>query len=165
MIGGIVMEQGTRHQLVERYKEGTRVFAEALEGITDGELDAPPGPEEWTAREVVHHMADSEMTSAIRLRRLIAEDAPTIQGYDQEEYAQRLFYAERPIEASVEAVAAARRTTAEILDLLDEKQWARGGTHTESGPYGVEAWLEDYAAHAHDHADQIRRARESAQPR
>jgi DinB superfamily len=155
------MEQGTRDQLVETYKEGTRVFAEALEGITDGELDARPGPEEWTAREVVHHMADSEMTSAIRLRRLIAEDAPTIGGYDQEEYAQRLFYDERPIEASVEAVAAARKTTAEILDRLDEAQWARGGTHTESGPYGVEDWLEIYAAHAHDHADQVRRARES----
>ena len=158
------MEQGRRAQLVELYKEGTRVFAESLEGIADGELDAAPGPEEWTAREVVHHMADSEMTSAIRLRRLIAEDEPTIQGYDQEEYAQRLFYAERPIEASVEAVAAARRTTAEILDRLDEEQWGRGGTHTESGLYGVNAWLEIYAAHAHDHADQIRRARESAQP-
>ena len=159
------MEQGTRARLVELYKEGTRVFGESLEGITDGELDARPGPGEWSAREVVHHMADSEMTSAVRLRRLIAEDAPTIQGYDQEEYAQRLFYAERPIEASVETVGAARRTTAEILDRLDEEQWARGGTHTESGPYGVEAWLEIYAAHAHDHADQIRRARESARLR
>jgi DinB superfamily len=159
------MEQARRAQLVELYKEGTRVFAEALEGISAGELDACPGPEEWSAREVVHHMADSEMTAAIRMRRLIAEDGPTIQGYDQEEYAQRLFYAERPIEASVEAVAAARKTTAEILDRLDEEQWARGGTHTESGPYGVEAWLEIYAAHAHDHAGQIRRARESAKPR
>src|SRR4029453_18593453 len=117
------MERGTRAELVELYKEGNRVFAEALEGITDGELDARPGPQEWTARGGVHHMAESEMTAAIRLRRLIAEDAPTIQGYDQEAYAQRLFYAERPIEASVEAVAAARRTTAEILDRLDEGQW------------------------------------------
>ena len=85
-------------------------------------------------------------------------------GYDQEEYAQRLFYAERPIGASLEAVAAARRSTADILDRLDEEQWARGGTHTESGPYDVEAWLEIYATHAHDHADQIRRARESTRP-
>jgi hypothetical protein len=57
------MEQGTRAKLIASYKEGTRVFAEALEGITDGELDARPGPDEWTAREVVHHMADSEMTA------------------------------------------------------------------------------------------------------
>ena len=159
------MEQARRAQLVELYKEGTRVFAEALEGISDGELDARPGPEEWSAREVVHHMADSEMTAAIRLRRLIAEKEPTIHGYDQEEYAQRLFYTERPIEASVEAVAAARRTTADILDRLDEDQWSRSGTHTESGRYSVQAWLEIYAAHAHDHAGQIRGARESAQPR
>jgi hypothetical protein len=156
------MDQGMRAKLVERYREGTRVFAEALEGISDGELDVRPGPDEWSAREVVHHMADSEMTAAIRLRRLIAEDAPTIQGYEQEEYAQRLFYSERPIDASVEAVAAARQTTADILDRLDEGQWARGGTHTESGAYGVETWLGIYADHAHDHADQIRRARGSA---
>ncbi len=142
------MEQGTRAQLVERYKEGTRVFAEALEGITDTELDARPGPEEWTAREVVHHMADSEMTSAIRLRRLIAEDAPTIQGYDQEEYAQRLFYAERPIEPSLEAVSAARRTTGDILDRLTQGNgrgvgrtrravptaWRRGSRSTRTTP-------------------------------
>ena len=162
--GWISMELGTRAHLVGLYKEGTRVFSESLEGITDGELDVRLGPDEWTAREVVHHMADSEMTSAIRLRRLIAEDAPTIQGYDQEEYAKRLFYGERPIEASLEAVSAARRTTGDILDRLTEEQWERGGTHTESGPYGVEAWLEIYAAHAHDHADQIRRAREFAHP-
>ena len=106
-------------------------------------------------------MADSEMTSAIRLRRLIAEDTPTIQGYDQEEYAQRLFYGDRPIEASLEAVSAARRTTGDILDRLSEEQWARGGTHTESGPYRVHTSLEIYAERAHDHAYQIRRARES----
>ena len=80
----------------------------------------------------------------------------------KEEFARRLFYSERPIEASLEAVVAARRTTAEILDRLTDELWARGGTHTATGAYGVETWLEIYAAHAHDHADQIRRAREAA---
>jgi len=82
------------------------VLTEALDGITKSELDARPGPNDWTAREVAHHMADSEMTSAIRLRRLLAEDEPTIAGYDQEEFARRLFYGERPIEASIEAISA-----------------------------------------------------------
>jgi hypothetical protein len=107
-------------------------------------------------------MADSEMTSAIRLRRLLAEDEPTISGYDEEEFARRLFYGERPIDASLEAVGGARRTTAEILDRLSADQWGRQGHHAESGAYGVETWLESYAAHAHDHADQIRRCREAA---
>jgi hypothetical protein len=60
------------------------------------------------------------------------------------------------------------RAAADNGDELISEPWgtrARGGTHTESGPYSVVARLEIYAAHTHDHADQIRRARESAQPR
>ena len=69
----------------------------------DAELDARPADGGWTPREVVHHVADSEMTSAIRLRRLIAEDDPLIVGYDGDEFARRLHYAERPIEPALAA--------------------------------------------------------------
>ena len=155
------MDETTRRALIERYKDGHRVVTEALAGITDAELDARPGPDEWSPRKIVHHLADSELTSAIRLRRLLAEDRPTIAGYDEQEFARRLHY-DRPIAASLEALAAARRSTAEILDRLSPAQWAREGTHTESGRYTVEGWLEIYAAHAHDHAEQIRRARAAA---
>ena len=130
----------------------------ALEGCTPEELDRRPGPGAWTAREIVHHLGDSEMTSAIRLRRLIAEDGPLIQGYDQDDYSRRLFY-DRPIEASLAAFKAARESTAEILERLPAEAWARQGTHSESGAYSVSGWLEINATHAHNHADQIRRAR------
>jgi hypothetical protein len=93
------MMTAQRSELVKKYKEGYAVVAAALEGASDAELDRRPAPGKWTSREIVHHLADSEMTSAIRLRRLIAEDRPTIVGYDQEEYAERLHY-DRPIAAS-----------------------------------------------------------------
>ena len=152
------MDITQRRQLVQQYREGHAAVVAALEGATDAELDRRPARGKWTAREIVHHLADSEMTSAIRLRRLIAEDNPVIVGYDQEEFARRLKY-DRPIVASLAAFKAARETTAEILDLLNEAEWARTGTHSESGAYSVGKWLEIYAAHAHGHADQIRRAR------
>ncbi len=155
------MERVTRKRLLEKYKDGFRVVTEALGGISERELDSRPAPGTWSAREIVHHLADSEMTSAIRLRRLIAEENPQIQGYDQDEFARRLYYA-RPIRASLDAFRAARETTTEILDHLTETQWKREGTHSESGQYTVERWLEIYAEHAHNHADQIRRARAAA---
>jgi hypothetical protein len=158
------VDTARRQELIERYKHGPDVVAEAVAGITGAELDTRPGPEEWTAREVIHHLADSEMTSAIRLRQLLAQEDPVIVGYDEAEFARRLFYADRPIEASLEVVRAARRTSAEILERLTEEQWGRSGTHTESGSYGVRTWLEIYARHAHDHADQIRAARTAAHP-
>jgi hypothetical protein len=152
------MDKTTRTQLIDQYKDGYRAVSDALVGATDAELDAHPSPGKWSAREIVHHLADSEMTSAIRLRLLVGSDRPQIAGYDQEEFARRLYY-DRPIEASLDAFKSARRTTAEILDRMTEAEWAREGTHTEHGRYTVERWLEIYAAHAHNHAEQISLAR------
>jgi hypothetical protein len=152
------MDDKRRKELIDRYKDGYRVVAEAVSKATDAELDARPAPGKWTAREIVHHLADSEMTSAIRLRMLIAQDRPKIIGYDQDQFAKALYY-DRPIQASLDAFDAARRVTAEILDRLTPAQWRREGTHSESGPYSVERWLEIYADHAHNHAEQILVAR------
>ena len=154
------MDRATRQKLIDQYKDGYRVVAQALAGAKDEELDTRPAPNKWTAREIAHHLADSEMTSAIRLRRLLVESRPEIQGYDQDEFARKLHY-DRPIEASLDAFNAARRTTAEILDRMSEADWLREGTHSEIGRYTVERWLEIYAPHAHGHANQIRAARDA----
>ncbi|HVF19919.1 MAG TPA: DinB family protein [Mycobacteriales bacterium] len=147
-----------RERLIAQYDDGHRAVLDALGGASDVGLDRRPGDDEWSTREVVHHLADSEMTSALRLRRLLAEDAPVIAAYDEAEFARRLHYDTRPIEPSLDALAAARRTTSDILRRLSDDDWSRAGTHTESGPYSVDDWLEIYASHAHDHAEQIRRA-------
>lgn len=156
------MDVSTRRRLIEQYKDGYRVVAEALGGARGPELETPPGPGKWSARQIVHHLADSEMTSAIRLRLLLAQDRPQIMGYDQDEFARRLHYDTRSLHSSLAAFQAARLTTAEILERMSEDDWQREGTHSESGRYTVERWLEIYAAHAHGHADQIRAARAAA---
>jgi hypothetical protein len=156
------MDVARRAELVERYRVGPEVLRASLDGLDEAGLDARPKDGGWTPREVVHHTADSEMTSAIRLRRLVAEENPVIVGYDGDLFADRLRYGARPIEPALAAVEAARSTTVQILDQLTEADWARTGTHTESGAYGVEHWLEIYADHCDDHADQIRRARAEA---
>lgn len=155
------MTRDEREQLIAQYEDGYRAVAEALAGISDAELDAHPRPGGWSAREIVHHLADSEMTSAMRLRRVLAEDRPEIKGYDQEEYARRLHY-DRPWQSSLEAFRWARVTTAELMACLSEADWLREGTHSEHGRYGLDTWLQIYAVHAHRHAEQIRAARASA---
>jgi len=155
------MTNEERETMMHRYRDGYRAVQDAVAGATPRELDARPAPNKWSAREIVHHLADSEMTAAIRLRRLIAEDQPVIHSYDQEEFARRLHY-DRPIESSLQALRFARETTAELLDRLTPEEWARAGTHPEHGAYGIEQWLKIYSAHAHKHAEQITRARASA---
>jgi hypothetical protein len=149
-----------RSELLRRYIDGPDVLADAVYGLTDSDLDRRPSDGGWSAREVVHHTADSEMTSAIRLRRLVAEDRPEIIGYDPELFAARLHYTRRPIGPSMDAIRSARESTAAILGALSEAEWDRAGTHSELGVYSIDTWLEVYAAHCHDHADQARRAAE-----
>jgi len=151
------VEAEERKALIRRYRDGHRAIVEALKDLRDDELDRSAS-DEWTPRMIAHHLADSEMTSAIRLRRLIAENNPIITGYDEAEFAKKLT-SDRPIEASVEAMRWARESTAQILERLTDEEWLRAGTHSESGRYSVEDWLTIYANHGHDHAKQIERSR------
>jgi hypothetical protein len=155
------MDQQKRSELIAKYKDGYREVADALQGASDNELDARPAPGKWTAREIVHHLADSEMTAAVRLRLLVAEEHAAIRPYDEKEFAIRLHY-DRPIVNSLLAFQAARLSSGELLDAMTDADFAKKGTHPDHGTYGVERWLEIYADHAHNHADQIRRARASA---
>jgi hypothetical protein len=152
------MDIQRRTELIERYRAGVDEVEAALAGADDPELDAVPPDGGWTARMVIHHLADSESNSYVRVRTLLAEDDAFIRGYDEERFAERLHY-DRPTEASLAVFRAVRASTAELLDQLADADWNRVGTHGESGAYSMDDWLEIYAAHAFDHADQIRRAR------
>ena len=146
-------------ELIAQYKTGYVEVIGSLKDFPADSLTAHPIAGKWSAREIVHHLADSETVSGVRLRRLLVEDHPVIQGYDQDEYASRLNYNERDMAPALEAFHAARANTAQLLDQMNDQDWKREGSHTESGRYTVEDWLRIYAAHAHNHAAQIRALR------
>ncbi len=146
-----------RTRLIEQYRDGARALRAILDGATEAELDRPAPDGGWTARQVAHHVADSETHSFVRLRRLVAEDGPAIEGYDEELYARRNHY-ERPIASALAVVDAVRASSLELLESLTDQEWERAGSHSESGRYSVDDWLRIYARHPLDHAEQVRRA-------
>jgi hypothetical protein len=152
------MDPGYRAELIALYRAGADAVDAALAGAGDADLDAVPKDGGWSPRMVVHHLADSESNSYLRVRKLLAEDDPVVQGYDEAEYARRLHY-DRPVETSLAVFRAVRASTAELLERLEGQDRGRAGTHTESGPYTMDDSLEIYAAHAFDQAGQIRRVR------
>jgi len=155
------MTADERRELIAIYAVGYEEVIKALEGFPRESLTAHPLVGKWSASEIVQHLADSEMTSALRLRQLLVEDKPVIQGYNQDLYANRLMYNLRDFSPALNAFRAARATTLQLLNLMTDEDWKREGTHTESGRYTAEDWLRIYAAHAHGHADQIRNLRKA----
>ena len=73
-----------RNDLIAKYAAGYNEVVNALNGFPTESLGAHPIPGKWSAREIVHHLGDSETTSAGRIRKLLVEDNAVIQGYDQE---------------------------------------------------------------------------------
>jgi hypothetical protein len=153
---------GERDKLIAQYKAGYDEVCESLKDFPGDSIAARPILGKWSAREIVHHLADSETASGIRLRKLLTEDHAIIQGYDQDEYASRLRYNEREdIAPALAALNAARANCLQLIERMSDEDWQREGEHTESGRYTVDDWLSIYAAHAHNHAAQIRRLREA----
>jgi hypothetical protein len=151
-----------RRELIEQYESGYAAVERSLANFPAEHLTARPLAGKWSACEVVQHLADSEMRGAIRLRQLLTEENPQIQGYDQDAYAVRLRYNQRTdIRPALDAVRGARHTTAQLIAHMTDDDWARSGRHPEHATYTAEVWLGIYAAHAHGHAAQIDRLREA----
>ena len=144
-----------RASMIERYARGPALLAAALAKVPRDALQFKPGPDRWSAHEIVVHCADSETNAHMRLRYLLAEADPLIVGYDQDRWAKRFDYHKHPIDAALATVKAVRANTVPLLERATEQDWRRMGRHTEAGPYGAEDWLAVYAEHLEKHSRQI----------
>ena len=154
------MDRIERDTLMDRYRAGAAAVDDALAGITDAELDrVPPEDDGWTARQIVHHLADSEAMAYTRLRRVVADEEPHDPGLRRAGLGPPapLRPADRAVDRGHARRARVEPPAPRVASPPDE--WSRTGTHSESGAYSVEEWVRIYASHPHDHADQIRRAR------
>lgn len=153
----MAMSHDERAALIEQYARGPERIREALARVPKAALSWRPGAGKWSAHEVVVHCADSETSSALRIRTLIAEKEPLIVGYDQDAWARAFDYHSEPLESALAVARAARARTVPLLRRLTDAEWSKEGRHTHSGRYTAEDWLRIYAAHLEGHARQIER--------
>lgn len=146
-----------RAALIVRYARGPALLKAALATVPGEALQWRPAPGAWSAHEIVVHCADSETNAHARLRFLLANPEPVIQGYDQARWAQALDYHSLPLEPALATVEAVRANTVPVLTHMTDSDWRRSGRHTESGVYAAEDWLAVYAEHLEKHARQIER--------
>ncbi len=146
-----------RNALIDRYERGPDLLKAALATIPAEALQWRPGPGKWSAHEVIVHCADSETNAHGRIRYLLGEEQPVIQGYDQARWAERLDYHQLPMAPALLTVAAVRANTVPLLRRATDADWAKSGVHTEAGQYGAEDWLQVYAEHLEKHSRQLER--------
>jgi len=142
------------------YESATQFFLNLAGGVTPELLDVRH-ENGWSARQIIHHLADSEAQSYARLRRLVAEpEGSIIQGYDEGLWAssEKLGYESAPVENSIAVFAAVRAGSLDVIKRLEESDLLKFGEHSESGKFTIEKWLTGYTNHPKDHGDQLVRA-------
>ena len=146
--------------LLERYRRGPELLAVVLTGVFGEEEDFAVAPGKWSVRQIIAHLADTELVFANRFRQVLAEDNPPLMAFDQDRWARNLDYARRKPKQSLETL---RRLRAEIHELLKEMPPAafeRAGRHSKDGPLTVYQLLERLTNHVEHHARQVQEIRD-----
>jgi uncharacterized damage-inducible protein DinB len=151
---------GTRDpiDLLERTSDAIRV---AIAGLSDEQLSQPESPGKWSLRHVVQHLADSELVWGYRLRLVLAQERPSLTGYDQDLWSERLHYDVLPVDEALDRFAVLRRSNLRLLANATPEDHRRVGVHSERGDESVAHMLRMYAGHDLLHLRQMARIRQA----
>jgi len=147
--------------LVENYLAGPKTLRQAVAGMSREQITARPVPGKWSTLEVVCHLADFDPIYADRMKRVIAEDKPTLIGADEKHFAKALHYHDRDLEEELTIIERTRSQLARILRKLPAETLARVGQHSERGPQTLELLLTTITNHIPHHVKFIEEKRKA----
>lgn len=135
--------------LIDRYACGGAILGYAVTGLSPEQETAHPGPGAWSIAQLVTHLLDSDLVFSDRMKRVIAENDPVLQAFDENAWMERLGGESMPVEEAVNLVVANRQWMTRILRRLDDADFARAGQHSELG----RITLAEVVAKATNHVD------------
>ncbi len=133
-------------------------MASTLENATDQVLGATYREGSWTVRQLVHHVADSNINLYTRFRLALTEDNPTIRTFEENPWAELVDAKTAPIAPSIVILTGLHTRLDFLLRSLNDAQFARRLTHPESGTITVDKLLAYISWHGEHHFGQIKNA-------
>src|SRR5437773_534371 len=148
-------------ELIHHYLAGVNTLRQAVAGMSREQLLARPIPGKWSTLEVICHLADFDPILTDRMKRVIAEERPSLLGADENRFAAALAYHDRDVEEELTILDKTRSQMARILGKLPDTALERVGVHNERGPRTLEQLVQTAIAHIPHHVkfiDEKRRA-------
>jgi hypothetical protein len=128
----------------------------AIAALPAAKLDTPYRSGGWTARQVVHHIADSHLNAYTRFRLALTEESPTVRPYEESLWAELVDAKSADPELSLTLLDALHARLVMLLDTLTPEQFERPAHHPSNGAISVDWLLQMYAWHGRHHIGHIR---------
>ncbi len=114
-------------KVIEAYAAEAPELGKSIAGLSREQMLAFPVPGTWSIQQIVLHIVDTDLVIADRMKRVIAEDNPTLLGFDQTQFTARLHYEEQDAALVCELFAKNRQVMAALLRLLKDEDFCAGG--------------------------------------
>jgi uncharacterized damage-inducible protein DinB len=149
-----------RGEFIAQIAAAPEALRNAVEGLSEDQLDTPYRPEGWTVRQVIHHVADSHMHSNIRMRFALTSAEPTIMPYPEAVWAELPDARNAPVDASLLLLENLHHRWVALLKSMSSADFGRTFRHPELGVVRLDTNLALYAWHGRHHTAHITRLRD-----
>jgi uncharacterized damage-inducible protein DinB len=139
----------------EVQKTAVAKLRRAIKGLTPKELGWTPAPGKWSIRQIIAHLADTEMVYGYRIRKILADPGKPIEAYDQDTWARSNRYSRHSVKQDLESLEAMRRMNLEFYKRLAPDEWEIFGVHAERGKESLRHVMRMIAGHDINHLGQI----------
>jgi hypothetical protein len=142
-------------QLLEKYILAYPKIKDITDKLTEEEINFIPSSNKWSIRQILHHLCDTEMMLTTRVFRILTEDNPPLQAYDQNKWAVELGYDKLDPQVAILTFGLLRQRMYQLYMTLPDSAWQRKGIHSERGEITLFGMLKTYAKHGESHQEQI----------
>ncbi len=144
-----------RQLLIDQIAEAPQKLRDAVDGLTDQQLDVPYREGGWTSRQQVHHLPDSHINAYTRFKLAVTEQNPIIKPYEEHLWAELIDGKLAPIEPSLVLLESLHLRWVIFLRSMMSEEFARTLIHPQNGPMNLDRLLQLYAWHGRHHVAHI----------
>lgn len=147
-----------KSEILDNYLKAAEDFVTAANAVNPEKLLTASVEGDWPGAYVIHHMADFEIHFSHRFLRILTENNPIIDSYDESLYVDLLNYQARDVDSSLAVILATRKLIHAILSKSDEAVMNRPARHSEKGDIMLQNILQSSIGHIKNHTQQLLQA-------